>query len=152
MDWITILGQIFQIVIIPILGVATTFLIAFLRKKTAEIQGNIDNELYAKYLGLLVETAIICVQTTTQTYVYELKQQGAFDKEAQKIAFQMSFNAVIAALTDEAKMYLNEMVGDFELYLTNLIESLVFEGNKKPIILPTPDNDKATDYMLGGQV
>ena len=62
---------------------------------------------------------------TTQTYVDSLKKQGAFNAEAQKVAFTMTYEAVVRLLTDEAQTYLNEAVGDLNLYITQKIESEV---------------------------
>ena len=65
------------------------------------------------------------VLATTQTYVEALKGKNAFDKEAQQKAFDMTYNAVMSVLTDEAKKYLTEAVGDLQLYVTNQIEATV---------------------------
>ena len=50
--------------------------------------------------------------------------EGA-DMEAQKTAFTMTYEAVAKLLTDEAAEYLNEAVGDLNLYITQKIESEV---------------------------
>jgi predicted transcriptional regulator len=54
-----------------------------------------------------------------------LKKQGKFDKEAQKIAFEMSYNAVIEVLSDDAKEYLSTIYGDLNAYIVHLIEAEV---------------------------
>ena len=77
------------------------------------------------------DTVSDCVKTTNQTYVDSLKQQGKFDEEAQKVAFQKSLNAVLALLTKEAKEYLTAAYGDLNLYLTNKIESTVEKEKAK---------------------
>jgi hypothetical protein len=74
---------------------------------------------------MLNDTISDCVIATTQTYVEALKKQGAFDAEAQKAAFQMTYETVIKLLTDEATEYLNEAVGDLQLYITQKIEAEV---------------------------
>ena len=54
-----------------------------------------------------------------------MKNKNAFDAEAQKEAFQLTYNAVMAILTDDAKNYLAEIYGDVAAYITNKIEAEV---------------------------
>lgn len=127
-----LLSEIFEVCIIPLLGVLTTFLIAYLKAKKEEILANIEanetleeKELAFKYLELAEQTVINCIIATNQTYVDSLKAEGKFDAEAQKIAFNKTLNAVLAILTDDAKEYLTHIVGDLHVFLSNLIESQV---------------------------
>ena len=117
--------QIFEVCIIPLLGVLTAFFVKWVNVKTAEIADTRKNETEKKYINMLNNTISDCVIATTQTYVDALKKQGAFDAEAQKIAFTMTYEAVVKLLTDEATEYLNEAVGDLNLYITQKIESEV---------------------------
>ena len=94
------------------------------------------NELYKKYIGLLQDTIVRCVIATNQTYVEALKNKNAFDKEAQEHAFKMTYDAVMAILTDDAKVYLSNVFGDLEVYITKLIEAEV-NVNKNPVAPPT---------------
>ena len=74
---------------------------------------------------MLNRTITECVIATNQTYVEALKQQGKFDAEAQKIAFQMTSKAVLDILSEDAKEYLNATIGDLNVYITNKIEAEV---------------------------
>ena len=49
MDTMAMLQQIFQVCIIPLLGVLTTYLVMFIRNKTDQLKKETDNELYQKY-------------------------------------------------------------------------------------------------------
>lgn len=120
-----LIAQIFEVCIIPLLGVLTAFFVKWVNAKTAEIADTRKNETEKKYLNMLNNTISDCVIATTQTYVDALKKQGAFDAEAQKVAFTMTYEAVVKLLTDEATEYLNEAVGDLNLYITQKIESEV---------------------------
>ena len=82
-------------------------------------------ELYQKYMDMLTETIINCVIATNQTYVDALKDKHAFTKEAQEEAFNMTYNSVLAILSDEAKIYLNEAVGDLDAFIRQAIEAQV---------------------------
>ena len=125
MNWLEILEQIFQIVVIPLLGVGTLYLISLIKTKKMKLLEEVDSEIATKYINLLEQTIIDCVIATNQTYVNSLKEQGKFDAEAQKEAFQKTFNAVMTILTDDAKEYLALAIGDLEVYVTNKIESTV---------------------------
>lgn len=125
MDWMNILEQIFNVVLIPLMGVATTALIIFITTKTKELKKKYDNELFSKYADMLEQTIISCVIATNQTYVEALKKEGRFDAEAQQIAFDKTFSAVITILSDDAYDYLSEAIGDLEEYITNRIEAEV---------------------------
>lgn len=125
MNWMEMLQKIFEVCIIPLLGILTTYLIIFINKKSKELQETTDNELYKKYIGMLQDTVVRCVIATNQTYVDALKDKNAFDKEAQAEAFKMTYEAVIAILSDDAKEYLSSAVGDLQKYITELIEAEV---------------------------
>ena len=125
MNWMEMLQKIFEVCIIPLLGILTTYLVMFIRKKTEELKETTDNELYKKYMGMLQDTVIRCVLATNQTYVEALKDKNAFDKEAQAQAFKMTYDAIMAILSEEAKEYLAQIVGDLEKYITQLIEAEV---------------------------
>ena len=133
MNYMEMLQKIFEVCIIPLLGILTTYLVIFIKQKSRELQGTTDNELYKKYIGLLQDTIVRCVIATNQTYV---KNKNAFDKEAQEHAFKMTYDAVMAILTDDAKVYLSNVFGDLEVYITKLIEAEV-NVNKNPVALPT---------------
>ena len=132
MNWMEMLQKIFEVCIIPLLGILTTYLIMFIKKKSKELEDTTDNELYKKYIEMLQDTIVRCVIATNQTYVEALKNKNAFDKEAQAEAFRMTYESVMAILTDEAKEYLANVVGDLQTYITRLIEAEV-NVNKMPV-------------------
>ena len=124
------LNQIFQLFVIPILGVLATFVVEFLRVKSKEIVNKLDNDVAKKYAEMITNTVIDCVIATNQTYVEALKKQGKFDEQAQKVAFEKTLNAVLGILTEEAKNYIKETTGDLNLYLSQLIEAEVNKAKK----------------------
>lgn len=116
---------IFQVVLIPLLGILTKYLVALISQKIKEMTDAKDDATYTKYMNMLRDTITDCVIATNQTYVDSLKKEGKFDAEAQKKAFEKTYAAVMAILTDDAKNYLTEIVGDLDEYVSNLIESNV---------------------------
>lgn len=133
MEWIIILQQIFEVAIIPLIGVLTGILIKYINSKSSELIATTENEQAKKYISMLDSTITSCVLATTQTYVDSLKKAGKFDAEAQKTAFEMTYNAVLNVLTEDAKNYLTSFYGDLGAYMTNKIEAEV--QNAKNVIV-----------------
>lgn len=125
MEWLLLLTDIFEVCIIPLLGVLTAYLVAFIRNKTKELAVKADNDLAEKYITMLGETISACVIATNQTYVENLKKDQIFDEEAQKEAFQKTYDAVMAVLTEDAKEYLASIYGDLNTFIINKIEAEV---------------------------
>ena len=125
MNYTELITTIFQVCIIPLLGVLTTFLVKWLQIKSSELQIKMDNDVADKYMVMLTNTITECVLATNQTYVEALKQQNKCDLEAQKIAFDKTSEAVMAILTEDAKKYLESAVGDLELFIRQKIEAEV---------------------------
>ena len=121
------LPLLFMMVIIPAISVLTVFIVTFIKTKKEELKKKIDNELICKYIDMLSETVCTCVVATNQTYVNELKKQGKFDAEAQREAFNRTYEAVMTVLSDEAIKYLNAFYGDLQAVVTELIEQKVNE-------------------------
>ena len=122
MDFLGILNEAFQVLVPLAIIFGISALALFLNAKKKEVKAKTDNEVAHKYLDMLEDTIMKSVISTTQTYVDTLKGKNAFDVEAQKIAFKMSYDAVMATLTDEAKTYLTTIVADLESYITTRIE------------------------------
>lgn len=120
-----ILQQIFELCIVPLLGILTTYIVKLVQNKIGEIESNIDNKTAKKYVEMLNDTIEECVVATNQTYVWALKEKNAFDAEAQKEALRITKDAVMDILTDEAKGYLNEFYGDLQAYIITKIEATV---------------------------
>ena len=130
MEWMVILQQVFELCIIPLLGIITVYIVQFIKTKTKELNSNNSNEVLSKYVEMLSNTICECVIATNQTYVDSLKAQGKFDVEAQKKAFEMTYNSVINILTEDAKVYLTSVYGDLNTYITNMIEAEVNKNKK----------------------
>ena len=79
MDYLALLQQIFEVCVIPLLAVLTTYLVKMIQKKTNEITQKTDNEMAEKYTKMISETITNCVKTTNQTYVDSLKDKNIFD-------------------------------------------------------------------------
>ena len=120
-----VLPQIFELCIVPLLGILTSFLILFIKTKMAEVSEKIKDDTARKYLNMLTDTVVDCVMATNQTYVDALKKEGKFGAEAQKVALQTTYDEVMKLLNAEAKEYLTEASGDLEALIKTKIEATV---------------------------
>lgn len=132
MDWMSMLKDIWELVAIPVLGILSVYIVNFIKAKNAQLKEQVKNDTYKKYMDLLETTIVSCVITTNQTYTEALKKQNAFDVEAQKVAFKMTYDAVIKILSEDATKYLETAVGDLKLFITQRIEAEV-SANKKEL-------------------
>ena len=134
MNWNEILQNLFVVVIIPLLGLITKYVVQFFAVKNEEIKNTTDNETFKKYFDLLNKTVTNCVIATNQTYVDALKDKNAFTAEAQKEALQKTYTAIMNILSADAITYLTNATGDLQSYILNLIEAQVKENKSN---LPT---------------
>lgn len=123
MDWTSVLAQVFELVIYPVLTIGGIYLTYLISVKIKELKQKTNNDTAKKYLDMLNDTISNTVLATTQTYVDGLKKEGKFDAEAQKAAFKQTYDAVMSVLTADAVKYITTIVGDLETYVTNRIEA-----------------------------
>lgn len=118
MDKMELIQQIFELCIVPLLAVLTGYIVTWIKAKTAEIEQN-------KYTELISDTIIQCVIATNQTYVETLKKEGKFDAEAQEKAFEITKQAVLTVLTNQARDFIEITYGDVEAWLNQQIEAAI---------------------------
>ena len=113
---------------VPVLCLLITaggaYAVALLRRETAKIQKQIDNETASKYMDMAVDAVEQAVAFTAQTFVDALKSSGDFTKEKQLEAFQKSKDKALAILGDTAVAALNEIYGDFDAWIDTKIEQV----------------------------
>lgn len=119
------INTIFQVCIIPLLGVLTLYFTKWVRAKSDEIKTKTDNEVLEKYIGMLTDTITSCVVATNQTYVNSLKEKNLFDADAQKEAFNRTKSAVLSILSEDVQTYLSAAMGDLDTYIEKKIEEEV---------------------------
>lgn len=125
MEWTELLKEVFEICIIPLLGILTGFLVKIIKTKSDEIAVKTDNEIAQKYISMLAQTVSDCVCATNQTYVETLKERNEFGVEAQKEAFERTYQSILAVLSEDALAYLETIYEDFHGYLEKKIEAEV---------------------------
>ena len=103
---------------------ATTALINFLNAKIA------DRKLatFLTQIGVIVSDA---VQSIYQEFVETLKEQGKFDVEAQQEAKRRAMVIINSQLTNDMKQYIEDNFGNVELWISEKIESVIYQLKKK---------------------
>ena len=112
-------------VALPLLVAVSGYLIAYLRKKAAEVTANIENQTIRFYIEEGNEIVFQAVETLFQTYVDDLKKKGQFTKEAQQEAFNRAKDITLQLLSAEAREILIEIYGDLDLWIKTKIEQAV---------------------------
>lgn len=125
-----VLQNVLYAIIMAAVPVLTGYACKYLQSLYEKNKDKIKNEKVQIVLGQVTDVITSTVQTTTSTYVKELKANNLFDADAQKEAFKRTYEAVTKQLTDDAKKIIIETYGDVETYLTNQIEQKVEEQKK----------------------
>lgn len=130
MHYVEILTQLFETLVVPILGLVAAYIIFFIKSKINALKASTNNEMAIKYLSMLESTVTNCVLATNQTYVDSLKGKNAFDATAQKMALEITHNSVMSTLTEESKKYLSEVTGDLDKFVNEMIEAKIAQTKK----------------------
>lgn len=125
MEYKDLVSTIIQTVLIPLLIALTGFLVKWINAKANEAKDKVKDDKYYLYIDILQELVTKTVIMVNQTYVDELKKENAFTKEAQIEAFNKVYETVIASLSEDVYVYLEQIIGNLDEYLTVLIESSV---------------------------
>ena len=120
-----------QNILYAVITAAVPIITGFVCKWLASLYENnkirIKNERANVILGQVTDMIIAAVETTTSTYVKELKANNLFTKELHKEAFKKTFDTVKKQLTEESTEIITAIYGDIDEYLTNKIEQFVEE-------------------------
>lgn len=117
--------QIFELLIFPSLAVLCSFGVWYLKYRVEAIKQQLENDKYNKYIDMATNAICSSVIMLNQTYVQSLKEQGAFDKEAQARAFSAACNNAMTLMGSEAVTFLREAMDDFDLWLKTQVEATV---------------------------
>ena len=125
-----VLRNVLYAVITAAVPVITGFVCKWLASLYENNKTKVKNEKAQAVLGQVADMIVAAVETTTSTYVKQLKADNLFGADAQKKAFNKTFEAVQKQLTEESAKIIAETYGDVETYLTNKIEQFVEELKK----------------------
>lgn len=133
-QWTQLSTPLIQMVVIPLLPVITGFIIAWLKKKTAEFQHTIQSKELSKYLSMAENAVITAVTAVNQVYVDALKKEnGILSPEEQKTAFAMARNKVLTILGETGIEAAKTAIADFDAWLESKIEFYVTYAKIDPV-------------------
>ena len=96
----------------------------------AYINGKIKSDKLKRFLSGAVDIVADSVKATYQTYVESLKKEGAFTEEAQKQALEDAKSKIRLGMSVSMKQYIEENVGDFEVWMDTTIHSVLYDLKK----------------------
>lgn len=97
---------------------------------TAWMNEKLKGKKSQKYANEALAIVTACVKSTYQTYVEALKGTDLWTKEAQQTAFNMAFNSAREQLSNNVINYITTEYGDIDVYITGLIESVLYDLKK----------------------
>ena len=112
-------------VISPLLIALTSYIITFLHKQIVKLQAQIKDEKIKNLISIAEGIVDQAVSTVTQTYVDGLKEDGVFDKDAQRTAFEKSKTYIYSLMTEETKKAITENYGTLDTWVSTKIEEFI---------------------------
>lgn len=120
-----------QNILLSILSVILTALVSWgAERLIALINTKIKNTKYAKYLTSAVDVVTCAVKATYQTYVESLKNDSLFTQEAQTNAIIKAKDMALSQMSEGVRNYIADNFGDIESWITNTIESVIYDLKK----------------------
>lgn len=117
-------------ILIALLPILTAFIVRYLNAKASQLKEYTKNKKIDNFIDLAQNTIQDIVIETNQTIVDTLKQQGKFDKEAQKSAFEISKTKILKTLTIKSKQAIELIYGDLNDFIDTQIEVAVNRAKK----------------------
>ena len=116
---------ILQVIILAVVPILAAYIIQFIQAKAASLKLGTENAFVWNIIDLVEGIVTNVVAYVQQTYVDNLKRDGKFDVEEQKIAFEKAYNGVVELVSEEQKALIESVFGNFGDWLSVLIEAAV---------------------------
>lgn len=121
--------ELFLFTIITGCGIAViNKIITFLNEKIDNLQKTktfVEHEKLNQYIDYAQEAITTAVTSVSQTYVDSLKKNGQFDKTAANNAKKQAIEIAEKLISDNSKIAIETVFGDFEEYINNKIEAVI---------------------------
>ena len=122
-------------ILIPLLITIITICICTMTSKVAKDATRLAPSKYSEIIYGLENIVSKAVITTNQTFVNELKKQGRFDKEAMEVAYNKTFNSIVASLSQSFFEYIDKEAIDIDTLLKNMIETSVNWNKERKVVM-----------------
>ena len=114
------LAELFLFTIITGCGIAVIKIDELQKTKTF-----VEHEKLNQYIDYAQEAITTAVTSVSQTYVDSLKKSGQFDKTAANNAKKQAIEIAEKLISDNSKIAIETVFGDFEEYINNKIEAVI---------------------------
>lgn len=128
MDLQQFLSELLIVVIIPLMGVLTKYLITLIQGITDDLKVQKDiknNALIKEYIDDIETIIIKAVETTNQEYTNVLKANGEWSEDNFRTAFNITKDKVLKLLTEENKELIKTIYNDIDSYIETVVESYI---------------------------
>lgn len=100
---------------------------------TSWLNTKIKDKKLASYLTQVTQIVTDAVTNIFQSFVETLKTNGKFDEAAQKEAKEKALAIINSQLTPELESFIQANYGDIQEWLSNKIESVIYELKAKKV-------------------
>ena len=125
MDFKEFLAILLQALIVAGTPILFGFIINLVRQFSAKIKGESTNVDIRSSIDMIEDIVVRTVSMVSQTYVDTLKKENRFSKDNQVEAFNMAYGAASELIGDEYKELIEGLFGNFQNWLTMMIEDQV---------------------------
>ena len=128
-----ILHTIFTVVILPLLGALTRYLVKLISKKIEHIGEQTNSEIAKRGINVLNEIVKTTVTSFNQQVVDDLKRKGEFTEDKQAEVFGACKNSILSCLKDSTINAIKKEYGDenFDDLVEKYINTYVNATKKK---------------------
>lgn len=122
----------FQTILFSVLSLVLTALATWaVERLTTWLNSKIKDKQALGYLTDAVNVVQTVVKEVYQTYVETLKNTNAFTAEAQKTALNKAIEKAKIIMSTETREYIEKNYGDFTVWITSQIESVLYDLKNK---------------------
>lgn len=131
METQNLLNDLLVVVIIPLLGILTKYIVAFLQSKIDDVRATKeikDNQILSNAMLQIEKSLSKCIDATTQSFVSELKKNGTFTEDNFEKAFKITKDNFMKTLTEEKKEIIKTVYTDIDVFIRMYVESYLKEN------------------------
>ncbi len=126
-----LLDQMIIAILVPAIPLLGYYIKLWISQQIQSLKENQKISRVNFYLDRIEKLIYEVVKSVSQTYVEDLKLSGMFDGEAQREAFRRAKDKISELTMEEGRYIIEEIYGDYYLYVNLKIEEVVNELNKR---------------------
>lgn len=120
-----VMNELLIAVITVCIPIITTYATKWIKEIANNAAAKTDNVKVQGYLQEITDAVATAVSCTSQTYTDSLKESGNFTADAQREAFQKSYDSAVKIISPAAAAFIAEIYGDVGEYIAQKIEAEV---------------------------